>query len=146
MSKKQSIEDSMKEILDDMNERFENARSKKHEIDEEIAQSEDKLHITRERISDSRKELSGLQTSVGNLKLEHEEQRGFVTRLTTKKTKLLEEISKSQALLHKYEQIKEKVKIEEALSKNEEEDGYFKGKELLVEKKRNEEKEKSRDE
>ncbi len=120
MSKKQSIEDNMKEILNDMNERFEKSRSKKHEVDEELAEYEDRLHITRERISESRKELSELQSSIGQLKLEHEEQRGFITKLVAKKTKLLEDISRSQALLQKYEQIKEKVKIEKAAASGKE--------------------------
>ncbi len=114
MSKKQSIEDSMKEILNDMNERFEKTRTKKHDVDEEIAGYEDRLHITRERISESRKELSELQASIGRLKLEHEEQRGYITKLAAKKNKLLEEISRSQTLLQKYDEIKEKAKVEKA--------------------------------
>jgi chromosome segregation ATPase len=109
MSKKQSIEGSMKEILDNMNDHFEKARLKKQELDEEIAEYEDRLHITREKISESGKELSGLQSDISRLKLEHEEQRGFVTNLVAKKTKLLEEIKMNETLLRKYEQTKDKV-------------------------------------
>ncbi len=132
MSKKQSIEDNMKEILNDMNERFEKSRTKKHEVDEEIAEYEDRLHITRERISESRKELSELQSTVGQLKLEHEEQRGYITKLVGKKTKLLEEISRSQTLLQKYDQIKEKVKIEKAAASGKE-GGIFESRQFQTE-------------
>jgi len=131
MSKKQSIEDGMKEILNDMNDRFEKARLKKHDIDEEIAEYEDRLHITRERISGSIKELSELQTSVGQLKLQHEEQRGFITKLVAKKTKLQEEISKNEMLLHKYKQIKEKVELEKIAVPVNKEGETFPGEEAI---------------
>lgn len=133
MSKKQSIEDNMKEIINDMSDRFEKTRSKKHEIDEELAEYEDRLHLTRERISESVKELSDLQTSIGQIKLEHEEQRGYITKLVAKKTKLLEEISRGQVLLQKYDQIKEKVKIEKAAASGKKEGGIFPAEEYLNE-------------
>jgi hypothetical protein len=71
--------------------------------------------------------------SIDHLKLEHEEQRGFITKLTAKRTKLLEEISTNKTLLQKYGQIKDQVKIDKSVAADKKEDGIFPGEEFLSE-------------
>jgi len=63
-------------------------------------------------------ELLGLQTSISNVKVEHEEHRSGIAKLAAMKKRLQDEIAKHQSVLQKYQQLNEKLKFEHTLAQN----------------------------
>ncbi len=118
IKKKITLEKGLQELLKMMSDNFYKAEGRKIKLDEELLSYEDKLHSVREKINDSMSELVGLQESIGSIKVEHEEYKGNIAKLASMKKRLNEEIIKQQITLQKFQKIREKLKIEQAIAKN----------------------------
>ncbi len=68
-------------------------------------------------------ELVELQSAISMIKVEHEEHRGSIVKLASMKKRLQEEIAKSQRVLQRYQKIREKLKIEQSILK--EQTGFY---------------------
>ncbi len=117
MSKRFSLEKSLQELLKMSSDNFYKTESRKLKLNEELNEYEDKLQGCRAKINDSMQELVELQASLGSIKVEQEEHKGNISKLVALKKRLHEEILKQQAMLQKFQKIREKLKIEQALLK-----------------------------
>ena len=70
------------------------------------------------KIKDSMNEMFDLQQSLTQIKIEHEEHRGQISKLVEMKKKLSDEIARNQKLFDKYRQVKQKLKNENLLNFN----------------------------
>jgi chromosome segregation ATPase len=127
MKKRASLEKGIQELLRMTSDSFSKAEARKWKLEDELRKYEDKIHNYREKIKDSMNELAQLQTSLGSIKVEHEEHKGTISKLITMKKRLHEEILKQQAALQKFHNVREKLKIEHTLSKNPQTAGPYAG-------------------
>jgi chromosome segregation ATPase len=118
MKKRGSMEKGIQELLRLTSDSFSKAGARKLKLDDELREYEEKILVYREKINDSMRELSQLQVSIGSIKVEHEEHKGTISKLVSMKKRLHEEILKQQAALQKFQKVREKLKIEQAVSKN----------------------------
>jgi chromosome segregation ATPase len=118
LKKKVTLEKSLQELLQYMNDSYEHSRERNSKFEIELNYYEDQIQGYRTRIADSLKELDELKTSVGSLKIEQEEYRNNISRLTSFKKKLHEEILKHQTILQRYQKVREKLKIEQSTGKS----------------------------
>jgi chromosome segregation ATPase len=118
LKKKVTLEKSLQELLQYMNDSYEHSRERNSKFEIELNYYEDQIQGYRTRIADSLKELDELKTSVGSLKIEQEEYRNNISRLTSFKKKLHEEILKHQTILQRYQKVREKLKIEQTTGKS----------------------------
>jgi chromosome segregation ATPase len=118
LKKRTTVEQSLQELISNMNQKFIEAKEKRSKIDKEVKGSEDKIEELNHKISDSMDELVELQSAISMIKVEHEEHRGSIMKLASMKKKLQEEIAKSQRVLQRYQKIREKLKIEQSILKN----------------------------
>ncbi len=122
LRKKVLIEQGLEEMLGTMNNKYSDTRERRHRLDTDIKDHEEKLTGLNQKIADSMNELVELQSSICAIKVEHEEHRGQIMKLASMKKKLHEEIAKNQRILQRYQKIREKLKIEESLAKGKNED------------------------
>jgi chromosome segregation ATPase len=101
-----------------MNESYESAKGRNSKFENELSYYENQIQEYRTRIADSLNELDNLKASIGSLKIEQEEYRGNISRLSSLKKKLHEEITKHQTILQRYQKIREKFKIEQTAGKS----------------------------
>ena len=118
MKKRASLEKGIQELLRMTSDSFSKAGARKLKLDDELQNYEEKVITYRQKINDSMKELAQLQAAIGSIKVEHEEHKGTISKLVTMKKRLHEEILKQQAALQKFQKVREKLKIEQAVSKN----------------------------
>ena len=118
VKKKISIEQSLQELINSMNQKYIEAKDKRNHVEREVRTYEEKAEDLNRKISDSMDELVELQSSISMIKVEHEEHRGNIVKLAAMKKKLQEEIAKSQRVLQRYQKIREKLKIEQTILKN----------------------------
>jgi len=118
LKKRTTVEQSLQELISNMNQKFIEAKEKRSKIDKEVKGYEDKVEELNHKISDSMDELVELQSSISMIKVEHEEHHGSIVKLASMKKKLHEEIAKSQRVLQRYQKIREKLKIEQSILKN----------------------------
>ena len=118
LKKRTTVEQSLQELISNMNQKFIEAKEKRSKIDKEVKGYEDKVDELNHKISDSMDELVELQSAISMIKVEHEEHRGSIMKLASMKKKLQEEIAKSQRVLQRYQKIREKLKIEQSILKN----------------------------
>jgi archaellum component FlaC len=121
LKKKIAIEKNLQELLMFMNESFERTKERNTKFENELGYYEDQIQIYRTRIADSLKELNDIKTAVGSLKIEQEEYRSNISRLSTLKKKLHEELTKHQTILQRYQKMREKLQIEQTTGKSFEE-------------------------
>jgi chromosome segregation ATPase len=117
MKKRSSLEKGIQELLRMTNDSFGKAEVRKMKLDDELREYDEKVQNCRERINESMKELAQLQASIGSIKIEHQEHKGTISKLVTMKKRLHDEILKQQAALQKFQKVREKLKIEQAVSK-----------------------------
>ena len=127
MSKRMSLEKSLQELLKISNDGFYKAEARKLKLNDELNEYEDKLQSRRDKLNESLQELSELQNSIGAIKVEQEEHKGNISKLVALKKRLHEEILKQQTMLQKFQKIREKLKIEQALAKNKQAGGPYMG-------------------
>lgn len=127
MNKRTSLEKSLQELLKMSSDNFYKTESRKLKLNDELNEYEEKLQSHREKINDSMQELAELQNTLGAIKVEQEEHKGNISKLVALKKRLHEEILKQQAMLQKFQKIREKLKIEQALTKNKQIGGPYMG-------------------
>jgi chromosome segregation ATPase len=118
LKKKVTLEKNLQELLTFMNESYERAKGRNSKFENELSYYEDQIQGYRTRIADSLKELDDIKAAVGSLKIEREEYRGNISRLSVLKKKLHEEIIKHQIILQRYQKMREKLKIEQTTGKS----------------------------
>ncbi len=118
LKKRTSVEQSLQELINSMNQKFVEAKEKRSRVEKEVKVYEEKVDEINHKISDSMDELVELQSAISMIKVEHEEHRGNIVKLASMKKKLQEEIVKSQRVLQRYQKIREKLKIEQSILKN----------------------------
>jgi len=128
IKKKATLENSLHELLKMMSENLYKAENRKLKLNDELLAYEDKTQEIMAKIKDSMNELEGLQDSIGSIKIEHEEYKGNIEKLSTMKKRLNEEILKQQEILQKYQKLREKLRIEQTItSKNKTAGGPYMG-------------------
>jgi chromosome segregation ATPase len=118
LKKKNAVEKNLQELLMFMNESFERTKGRNSKFENELGYYEDQIQIYRTKIADSLKELNDIKASVGSLKIEQEEYRSNISRLSTLKKKLHEELTKHQTILQRYQKMREKLQIEQTTGKS----------------------------
>lgn len=118
LKKKITIEQTLQEVINTMTDRFEKLKQRRTMLDDDIHNYEFKLITLRNQVEESRKELIEIENSISSRKIEHEDHNGQVVKLITMEKKLEEEIARHQLVLQKYQKIREKLKIEQALIKS----------------------------
>src|ERR1035437_9187 len=118
LKKKVTLEKNLQELLTFMNESYERAKGRNSKFENELSYYEDQIQGYRTRIADSLKELDDIKAAVGSMKIEREEYRGNISRLSVLKKKLHEEIIKHQIILQRYQKMREKLKIEQTTGKS----------------------------
>jgi chromosome segregation ATPase len=118
LKKRTSVEQSLQELINSMNQKFVEAKEKRSKVEKEVKVYEEKVDDINNKISESMDELVELQSAISMIKVEHEEHRGNILKLASMKKKLQEEIVKSQRVLQRYQKIREKLKIEQSILKN----------------------------
>jgi chromosome segregation ATPase len=118
IKKKAMLEKNLQEILIFMNESFERTKGRNSKFENELNYYEDQIQVYRTRIADSLKELDDIKSAVGSLKIEQEEYRSNISRLSALKKKLHEELTKHQTILQRYQKMREKLKIEQTTGKS----------------------------
>jgi chromosome segregation ATPase len=121
LKKKITLEKSLQELMVYMNESYERARGRNTKFENELNYYEEQIQGYRTRIAESLNELDELKASVGSLKIEQEEYRGNISRLSSLKKKLHEEIIKHQTILQRYQKVREKLRIDQTTGKSFEE-------------------------
>ncbi|HSL89683.1 MAG TPA: hypothetical protein VK870_10300 [Ignavibacteriaceae bacterium] len=117
LRKKVLIEQGLEEMLGTMNSKYVDTRERRYKIDKDIKEHEDRLNEINHKVSDAMTELVELQNSISAIKIEHEDHRGQIIKLASMKKKLHDEIAKNQRALQRYQKIREKIKLEQTLSK-----------------------------
>ena len=118
LKKKNAIEKNLQELLMFMNESFERTKGRNSKFENELGYYEDQIQVYRTKIADSLKELNDIKTAVGSLKIEQEEYRSNISRLSALKKKLHEELTKHQTILQRYQKMREKLQIEQTSGKS----------------------------
>lgn len=118
LKKKVIIEQSLEEMLSGINSKYIETREKRFRIEKDIKGYEDRLFELNLKINESMNELVEIQSSISTIKIEHENHRGQVIKLSTMKKRLNEEVSKNRKLLQRYQKIREKLKIETSLGES----------------------------
>jgi chromosome segregation ATPase len=118
LKKKMTVEKNLQELLVFMNESFERTKGRNSKFENELGYYEDQIQVYRTKIADSLKELNDIKASVGSLKIEQEEYRSNISRLSTLKKKLHEELTKHQTILQRYQKMREKLQIEQTTGKS----------------------------
>ncbi len=127
MQKKVQLEKGLHELLKLMSDNFYKTEERKLKLDSELRNYEDKLRSSRDKINDSMRDLTELQSTIKAAKMEHEEYKTNISKMAAMKKRLHEEILKQQAALQKYQKLREKLKIEQALVKDKQIGGPYKG-------------------
>ena len=127
MKKRTSLEKGIQELLRMTGDSYSKAGVRKLKLDDEIREYEEKILNYREKINDLMKELTQLQASISSIEVEHEEHRATISKMVTMKKRLHEEILKQQAALQKFQKVREKLKIEQAISKSSQAAGPYLG-------------------
>lgn len=117
LRKKVLIEQGLEEMLGTMNSKYVDTRERRYKIDKDIKEHEDRLNEINQKVSDAMTELVELQNSISAIKIEHEDHRGQIIKLASLKKKLHDEIVKNQRALQRYQKIREKIKLEQTLSR-----------------------------
>jgi chromosome segregation ATPase len=118
LKKKIAIEKNLQEILLVMNESFERTKGRNSKFENELSYYEDQIQIYRTKIADAIKELKDIKEAVGSLKIEREEYRSNISRLSALKKKLHEELTKHQTILQRYQKMREKLQTEQTTGKS----------------------------
>ncbi len=117
LNKKTTIEKNLQELLNFMNDSYGKSKERNTKFEKELSYYEEQLQSYRTKISDSLKELDEINIAVGSLKIEREDYKGNIEKLSTLKKKLQEEILKHQVILQRYQKMREKLKLEQATGK-----------------------------
>ena len=96
--------------------RYQQDYDKRMKLETEVKEYEERLKSLNEKIKDSMNEMFNLQQSLTQIKIEHEEHRGNITKLVAMKKKLNEEIARNQKLFDKYREVKQKLRNENFLN------------------------------
>src|ERR1039457_2398085 len=118
LKKKNAVEKNLQELLMFMNESFERTNGRNSKFENELGYYENQIQVYRTKIADSLKELNDIKASVGSLKIEQEEYRSNISRLSALKKKLHEELTKHQTILQRYQKMREKLQIEQTTGKS----------------------------
>jgi chromosome segregation ATPase len=118
LKKKITMEQNLQELLMFMNESFERTKVRNSKYENELSYYEDQIQAYRTKIADSLKELNDIKEAVGSLKIEREEYRNNISRLSALKKKLHEELSKHQTILQRYQKMREKLQIDQTTGKS----------------------------
>ncbi|MHB1686461.1 MAG: coiled-coil domain-containing protein [Ignavibacteriaceae bacterium] len=129
LKKKIVLEKSLQELLNIYKDSFSKIEEKKNKQYNELKEYEEKLQSYRDQINEAMKELTQLQANIGSIKVEHEDYKGGIAKMISMKKRLYEEILKQQSALQKYQKIREKLKIEQAIEKNKKIGGPYQGEE-----------------
>ena len=121
LKKKITIEKNLQELLLLMNESFERTKGRNSKFENELSYYEDQIQVYRTKIADALKELNDIKAAVGSLKIEREEYRSTINRLSALKKKLHEELTKHQTILQRYQKMREKLQIDQTTGKSFEE-------------------------
>ena len=113
---KNKIDCDLQNLIDVMVSSYNRSDERKKAIEKDVKLYDEQLDTYKERINESMNELLEIQSSVSGLKLEHEELRTYTSKLIRTKKKLHEDILKYQNVVQRYQNIKEKLKIEKALA------------------------------
>ncbi|MHB8578678.1 MAG: hypothetical protein ACYDA4_02315 [Ignavibacteriaceae bacterium] len=132
LKKKIVLEKSLQELLNIFKDSFSKMEEKKIKQFNEMKEYEEKLQSYREQITETMKELEQLQISIGDVKVEHEEYKGSISKMVSMKKRLYEEILKQQSILQKYQKVREKLKVEQSLESNKKIGGPYQGEESRV--------------
>ena len=105
-------------IFNGIEARYHTGYEKRIKLDTEVKEYEERLKSLNVKIKDSMNEMFDLQQSLTQIKIEHEEHRGQISKLVEMKKKLSDEIARNQKLFDKYRQVKQKLKNENLLNFN----------------------------
>ncbi len=127
MKKRMTLEKSLQEILKMSNDNLFKAEARKLKLNDDMKEYEEKLEGCREKINESMNQLVDLQASIGTIRAEEEERKSNVSKLVSMKKRLRDEILRQQATLQKFQKIREKIKLEQTVSKNKQIGGPYQG-------------------
>lgn len=130
VNNKNNIDKDLQNLVDVMVSSYNRSEERRKDLEKDIKLYDEQLDTFKERINESMNEMLEIQSNVSGLKLEHEELRTSIAKLIKTKKKLHEDISKYQDVVQRYQSIKEKLKIEQALAKNKEIPGPYNGNEV----------------
>ncbi len=124
---KNKIDLDLQNLVDVMVSSYNRSDERKKAIEKDVKLYDEQLDSYKDKINESINELLETQSSVSGLKLEHEELQSSISKLLRTKKKLQDDITKYQEVVQRYQNIKEKLKIEKALAKNKEIPGPYSG-------------------
>lgn len=124
--KKNALEKGLNDLLGMVNHSYAKSKERKDKIESDLQEYEEQLQVCRDRVNDSMKELVELQGSLSEVKVEYQEYKGSVSKLSSLKKKLQDEISKHQSVLSRYQKIREKLKYDPITSKVKEDEIFEK--------------------
>jgi len=130
MKKRLTLEKGLQEILKMTNDNLYKSEARKLKLTDDMKEYEEKLESCREKINESMNQLVDLQASIGAIKSEEEEHKGNISKLVSMKKRLRDEILKQQTTLQKFQKIREKIKLEQAISKNKQVGGPYQGNDI----------------
>lgn len=110
-------ENALMELLNSSDKYFGNLLSSKISLEKEISENKNRLNELNQNIRQSTGELSELRDSISKIKVEHEEHRLSINKLTFAKTKLETHIENHKKIIEKYISIKDKIREEQELIK-----------------------------
>ena len=105
-------------IFNGIEARYHTGFEKRMKLETEVKEYEERLKNLNEKIKDSMNEMFDLQQSLTQIKIEHEEHRGQISKLAAMKKKLSDEIARNQKLFEKYRQVKQKLRNENLVNFN----------------------------
>ena len=106
-------ENTLKEIIGDSDKFSSDSITASDSLEKEIIESKSRLNELNQNIRRSTNELTELKNSISKIKVEHEEHRISINKLSSFKSKLEEQIEKYKLVFDKYFAIKEKIRQEQ---------------------------------
>ena len=125
--KRESLDNEMRELFTTMVNGYNKSEERRKKIIGELAEYENQLQQVKERVSDSMNELVDIQGAITNFKHEQEMHKSEISKLVSIKKKLQDEIAKHQIILQRFQKIRDKLKIEQTVTKSKQPAGPYPG-------------------
>jgi chromosome segregation ATPase len=125
--KREGLDKEMRELFAAMVSGYNKSEERRKRLIEEIGEYESQLQQIKEKTADAMNEFEELQNSVTGIKQEQELHKGEISKLVSIKKKLQEEIAKHQILLQRFQKIRDRLKIDQVVTKNKQVAGPYPG-------------------
>ena len=125
--KRNNLDQEMKELFSTMVNSYDKSSKRRILLQNEMQNYDEQLQAVKEQVSGAMKELIEIQNSIGNFKIQQENQKADVNKMASIKKKLQDEISKHQIVLQRYQKLRDKFKIDQSVSKSKQAAGPYPG-------------------